>query len=565
MTEDMTGFLLDQFEILADAPGGVKQLRELILQLAVTGRLGTGDETDEPEKIPEFCPVTLNRNKSATPSKVDTIVDNLVNGISLPSNWRITVLNSLGDWSTGGTPSRTQLEYFNGDIPWIKSGDLNDGLILKTDEHITKKGLNNSNAKILPKGTVSVALYGATIGRIGILGVEASTNQACANCIPDPNKINTRYLYYFIIQQRKNLIESGQGGAQPNITNGILRNWPIFLPPLAEQRRIVEKVDSLMALCDDLEAKQTQKHSHLVKLGTGSLNALQQSTTEEELIRWWGHLQTNFGLIFDCVENVEALRQTILELAVTGRLGTGDERDEPAEEFVKRIREKKQLLIKEGIIKNEKSFEPIIFDEKLVNIPDNWSYQYLNDICELIADPDHKMPISVKDGVKFISSKDLSDSGIINFDKNIKLISEEDYSRLARKINPKRGDILFARIGAKIGKPCIVDSDERFMISYSCCVIRPLLVNIQYLQIFLKGSTLISAAYEKTQGIGVPDLGMKMIKQFIVPLPPLEEQLRIVEKVKSLNSLCDKLEQKIKQRTNQVVSLSNATIQKITG
>ena len=86
-------------------------------------------------------------------------------------------------WSTGGTPSRQVSNYFDGGIPWIKSGDLNDGVVTKTDDTISQSGLENSNAKLLPKGTISIALYGATIGKLGILGIEATTNQACANCI----------------------------------------------------------------------------------------------------------------------------------------------------------------------------------------------------------------------------------------------------------------------------------------------------------------------------------------------------------------------------------------------
>jgi type I restriction enzyme S subunit len=152
--------------------------------------------------------------------------------------------------------------------------------------------------------------------------------------------------------------------------------------------------------------------------------------------------------------------------------------------------------------------------------------------------------------VKFISSKDLNDEGIINFSRNIKLISEEDYSRLAKKFQPKRGDILFARIGARIGKPCIVESDERFMISYSCCVIRPLLVDTKFINYFLKEASFIAVALEKTQGIGVPDLGMKMIKQFVVPLPSLSEQHRIVAKVDALMALCDALESHLEERAD---------------
>jgi len=164
----------------------------------------------------------------------------------MPEGWALTTLGEIGKWRTGGTPSRKINSYFNGDIAWVKSGDLKDGIITATEEKITELGLQNCAAKLLPVGTVSVALYGATIGKIGILGIEATTNQACANCIVDPKKISKEFLFYYIFSQRQNLIEAGQGGAQPNLTNQIIHDWPIYLPPLTEQQRIVARIEALL-------------------------------------------------------------------------------------------------------------------------------------------------------------------------------------------------------------------------------------------------------------------------------------------------------------------------------
>jgi type I restriction enzyme S subunit len=169
------------------------------------------------------------------------------NNDGLPEGWASTKLDNLGKWSTGGTPSRKVSSYFGGSIPWVKSGDLVDGSVTTTEETLSKEGLDNSPAKLLPAGTLSIALYGATIGKLGILGLDAATNQACANCQVDQRVALTWFLFYFLLYQRKALVEAGQGGAQPNLTNQIVRQWQIPIPTLPEQNRIVAEVEGLLA------------------------------------------------------------------------------------------------------------------------------------------------------------------------------------------------------------------------------------------------------------------------------------------------------------------------------
>lgn len=127
--------------------------------------------------------------------------------------WIRTSLVEIGQWCSGGTPSRKIKDYYGGSIPWIKSGDLKDGLINKTEESITQKGLEKSSAKILPPGTLSIAMYGATIGKLGIFNFPAASNQACANVIPDERIINTKYLFYYLFSEREELIKKAIGGA----------------------------------------------------------------------------------------------------------------------------------------------------------------------------------------------------------------------------------------------------------------------------------------------------------------------------------------------------------------
>ncbi len=168
----------------------------------------------------------------------------------LLQGWVNTALAEIGSWCSGGTPSRSKPEYFGKGIPWVKSGDLPDGLILKTDEEITESGLKSSSAKMLPAGTISMALYGATIGKLGIMTFPAATNQACANLIPNENLVAEKYAFFYLFSERQTFIELGQGGAQPNISQEIVRRHPIPLPPLNEQRRIVAKLEEVLAKVD---------------------------------------------------------------------------------------------------------------------------------------------------------------------------------------------------------------------------------------------------------------------------------------------------------------------------
>jgi type I restriction enzyme S subunit len=166
----------------------------------------------------------------------------------LPNGWLELTLGQTGLWSSGGTPSRQHQEYFaNGAIPWVKSGDLPDGSILKTDECITDLGLQNSSAKLMPSGTISMALYGATIGKLGVMSFPAATNQACVNVIPDTRLVEPQYLFWYLFSERTAFIEKGKGGAQPNISQEIVRAHPFNLAPLAEQRRIVAKLGGIFA------------------------------------------------------------------------------------------------------------------------------------------------------------------------------------------------------------------------------------------------------------------------------------------------------------------------------
>lgn len=219
----------------------IRQAKSKILDLAIHGKLVPQDPNDEPatELLKRINP------------KAEITCDNPQYG-KLPKGWCETLLGNIGNWQSGATPSRLRKDYYNGDIHWLKTGDLNDGVIKSIPETITRKALEETSVKLNPIGSVLIAMYGATIGKIGILALPATTNQACCACV---NYIcDKMFLFYFLLANREHFIAMGGGGAQPNISKEKIINTHILLPPLSEQQRIVAKIEELFAQLEKIGA-----------------------------------------------------------------------------------------------------------------------------------------------------------------------------------------------------------------------------------------------------------------------------------------------------------------------
>ncbi|WP_276891192.1 restriction endonuclease subunit S [Helicobacter japonicus] len=192
---------------------------------------------------------------------------------TLPKNWEVKTLGKIVLTTSGGTPSRKNMEYWNGNIKWLKSGELNDDYIKDSEESITQKGLDNSSAKIFQKGTLLIALYGATIGKLGILDIDLSTNQAICGIIPlQENCLEIKYLFYYLFSLRKKMLQDAFGGAQLNISQSYLRGLPIPLPPLATQNQIVQILESKFAHLEKLEQFVNASLENLQRLKSSLLN-----------------------------------------------------------------------------------------------------------------------------------------------------------------------------------------------------------------------------------------------------------------------------------------------------
>lgn len=246
-------------------------LKKSILQEAVQGKLVPQNPDDEPasvllERIRAEKQVLIkagkirkDKHESAIITR-DKIPYEIIDGkkrciadevpFEIPEGWEWCRLGFIGEWGSGATPSRTNKEYYQGNIPWLKTGDLNDGIITNIPEKITELALKKTSVRLNPVGSVLIAMYGATIGKLGILAIPATTNQACCAC--KPIIINNKYLFYFLMSHKETFTKKAEGGAQPNISKEKIVSTLFPLPPLAEQKRIVEKIEELTQLCDKL-------------------------------------------------------------------------------------------------------------------------------------------------------------------------------------------------------------------------------------------------------------------------------------------------------------------------
>ena len=444
----------------------------------------------------------------------------------LPSNWVWTRLENIGVWGAGGTPSRKNQDfYLNGTIPWLKTGDLNNGIVTETEEYITEEAIKKSSAKIFKKDSIGIAMYGATIGKIGIFAKDMATNQACA-VVKAFNEIENMYLFYFFKNVKERLIEKAKGGAQPNISQEILKNFPFNLPPLEEQKRIVEKLDSLF--------EKIQKIKEIIE---------------------------------EVKEKTISRREAILSKAFSGELTEkwrGKNHSENARELLVKINDEK-LKLWEGECKKaedegrKKPAKPKLktIDEMLVGaeeepykLPNNWVWTRLGDITEI--NPKKKiLDFNDDEEISFIPMKAVSDET-----GKIEEMEYEKYSKLKKGYTQFiEEDVLFAKITPCMenGK-CAIAKNLKNDIGYGTTEFHVLrcyqgIIN-KLLHIFLRQESFRKEAkYNMTGSVGFQRVPVDFLKTALFPLPPLEEQKEIVR-------VLDKIFEE-ENRISELISLEN--------
>lgn len=444
----------------------------------------------------------------------------------LPSNWVWTRLENIGVWGAGGTPSRKNQDfYLNGTIPWLKTGDLNNGIVTETEEYITEEAIKKSSAKIFKKDSIGIAMYGATIGKIGIFAKDMATNQACA-VVKAFNEIENMYLFYFFKNVKERLIEKAKGGAQPNISQEILKNFPFNLPPLEEQKRIVEKLDSLF--------EKIQKIKEIIE---------------------------------EVKEKTTSRREAILSKAFSGELTEkwrGENHTENARELLVKINDEKLKLWEDECKKAEdegrkKPAKPKLktIDEMLVGaeempykLPNNWVWTRLGDITEI--NPKKKiLDFNDDEEISFIPMKAVSDET-----GKIEEMEYEKYSKLKKGYTQFiEEDVLFAKITPCMenGK-CAIAKNLKNDIGYGTTEFHVLrcyqgIIN-KLLHIFLRQESFRKEAkYNMTGSVGFQRVPVDFLKTALFPLPPLEEQKEIVR-------VLDKVFEE-ENRISELISLEN--------
>lgn len=543
---------------------GIKKLRELILELAVRGKLVPQDSNDEPASVLlkriAAEKALLIKSKTIKKTKIlpDVTEDELY--FELPDGWMWARLNDLGDWGAGATPTRGNPAFYGGDIPWFKSGELNSNYIFESEETVTELALNKSSLRYNSIGDVLVAMYGATIGKTSILGVKATTNQAVCACTPFSGFLNT-YLLCLLKAYRPRLVDMGAGGAQPNISREKIIATVIALPPTSEQQRIVQKIEELMALCDQLEQQseaQLAAHQTLVEALLATLN---DSADADELAQNWARLAQHFDTLFTTESSIDTLQQTILQLAVMGKLVPQDPTDEPASALLERIAAEKARLVKEKKIKKEKPLPAISEDEKPFELPEGWECIRLGLVTSVKGGkrlPAGHQFSAVATPHIYIRVTDMKGGSINNNDlayissSTQKLISNYTIST----------DDLYVTIAGTIGNVGVVPARfDGMNLTENAAKIILHGVNKLWLKNALGSECSQSQFNEKTNQLAQPKLALHRIESCIILLPPLNEQSRIVAKVDELMSVCDQLKAHLQTSQQTQLALAEALVE----
>ena len=547
--------LVQHFELMATAPGGVARLRELILTLAVQGKLVPQDPKDgHAKELLKEIRAEKDRLASAGKTRRDKPLEPITEKeqpFNLPLTWKWA---RFGDVSINRDGERIPVSSSDRD----KRAKIYDyygasGVIDKIDGYLFDKTLlliGEDGANLLNRSTPIAYLAHGQYWVNNHAHVIDTTHSDLMN-----------YLALFI--NAISLEPYVTGTAQPKMNQAKLNSIVVALPPLTEQPRIVTRVEELMRLCDALEAKgelEAAQHAQLVQT---LLSALTTSTSPEELADNWQCVATHFDLLLDRPEAIDALEQTILQLAVRGLLVPQDPEDEPASELMKKIRAEKGRLIADGKIKRDKPMSLIGEDDVPFEIPEGWVWVRWVDIAMKIGDIDHKMPSEVKEGIPYVSPRDFFGTNEIDFD-GAKKISESDFLDLSSKIRPEVGDLIYPRYGT-IGVVRKVTVDREFLASYSCAVIKVLhgCVEPDYQYLFSISGCAKDQATAATNKTTQPNVGIKSIQEFLYPLPPLAEQSRIVARVNLLRNLCTDLRQRLAARQITQAHLAEALIDEV--
>lgn len=560
----MTVLLTENLPLLAGAPNGIKKLRELILELAVRGKLVPQDPSDEP---------TTELLKRIAEEKARLVVEGKLKKqkplpkispegtpYDVPAKWRWTRLGEITNFGT--TIKKNEIP----DDAWVL--DLEDiekdsSKLLQKARFSERNSLSDKNS--FTKGDV---LYGKLRPYLNKVLV-AEDDGFCTTEILPFRCHGPFVARYFMIALKSPYFLSyvnakSYGMKMPRLGTEDGRQALFPLPPLAEQHRIVAKVDELMALCDHLNARSADAESAHAQLVQTLLDRLTQASDATDFATNWQRLVEHFHTLFATETSIDALKQTLLQLAVMGKLVPQDPSDEPASELLKRIAEEKERLFANGDLKRQKSAADAANLNMVDNLPNGWKFVSLSCVSTLITDGTHQTPKYVSSGRPFLSAQNVKPFKFMP--DNHRFVSPEDFDSLRKNRTPELGDILMTRVGAMIGEAAVIDQeiDFAFYVSLALIKLPKELCSAKFIVLWLNSPLGTALSIKNTLGRGVSagNLNLGLIRNFHFGFPPLAEQHRIVAKVDQLMALCDQLKTSLTRARQLNVQLASTLVER---
>ena len=551
------------FDIALETPDGIKKLRELILSLAMKGKLvkQNSNEKSASELLKE---ITVEKNrliKAGMISNKEPLLSIKKEEIPfiVPKGWEWIrlgdIVSLLGD-GIHGTPNYDD----NGEYYFINGNNLSDGIIeIKENTKKISQIEYLKYKKELNTRTVFVSING-TIGNVAFYNNEKVIlgKSACYfNLFDQIDKwyvkklLNSKYFLDYAFS-------SATGSTIKNVSLKSMREFPLPLPPLEEQKRIVEKIDQLMALCDKLEAERNERDKSKIKIHSTAMNRLLSAPDSAAFNSSWSFIVKHFSELYSVTQNVDELKKAILQLAVMGKLVPQDVNDQPASELLREIEVEKERLVREGKIKKPTPLSPIKPNEVPYELPEMWMWVRLREICHDWGQktPDEKFTYIDVGAIDNINGCVASDVQILE--------SSEAPSR-ARKI-VKNGTVIYSTVRPYLLNIAIIDHDynPEPIASTAFAILHPYKkIYNKYLYYYLRSQSFIDYVELQMKGVAYPAINDGNFYMGGFPLPPFNEQKRIVEKIDQLMELCNYLEQQIEDSTGKKSEILEAVLSRV--
>lgn len=559
------------FEIALETPDGITKLRELILSLAMKGKLVVQNSSDQPasELLKEIEAKKKNLIKEGKIKKQEPLplIKNEEIPYVLPHGWEWSNLFSLGEINPRNeADDELNVAFIPMPLIFAEYGKKHSYEERKWGE--IKKGFTHfaENDVVLAKITPCFENGKSCVMKELPNGIGAGTTElhVFRNSY---GKMCPEYILAFFKSARfiSNGIPRMTGSAgQKRVPRDYFSYTPFPLPPFAEQKRIVAKIDQLMALCDKLEAERNERDKKRLAIHTAAMNRLLTAADKTSNIAY-SFISKNFNSLYSVPENVEDLKKAILQLAVMGKLVPQDPNDQPASELLKEIEAGKEQLVKDGKIKVQKPLPPIKPEEVPYLLPGGWEWCRLGDVGIIGSSSRVHQRDWTNKGIPFYRAREIVKLSKFGTVENDLFITEDLFYTLSKSGTiPEPGDLMITGVGT-IGIPYVVKLADKFYFKDASVLIFQNHFKLfpQFMYHFLKSPYWIDKIHSKSMGTTVHTLTIIRANEIPFPCPPLAEQKRIVAKIDQLMELCNSLGQQIKDSTTKQTAILDAVLARL--